>query len=375
MLDKPGPAALRVAYCGPIARPDRPARGGYELANRRLVDDLRLRGVEVIEMPYAAPSGSQPVKILAYTLGFAATAIDMVRKRRRYDLLHLTPLYRQFFYAEALLCVLAWALGKRVALDIRAGSFVIHYRQRSSLYRALADALLGRTEMVTVEGRDYLPFMRERRAGPVLYLPNYVKASATEAATAPEREGAPMRLVFLSRVVPEKGVEMAIGTLGALLAMGVPARLEIIGSGDDAYVGALAARSRDLPVTWSGPLAPGEVVAHLAAAHFFVFPTFHRGEGHSNALTEAMAEGVVPVCSDSGFNRCVAGEAGLVLPAIATATDYASALRDIGTGPAWRSLSEKARARIAQRFTSEAVLPDLIASYHAAIAGREPALA
>ena len=76
-------------------------------------------------MPYAAPAGGKLAKILSYTLGFATTAIELVRKRRHFDLLHLTPLYRQFLYAEALLCAIAWALGKRVVLDIRAGSFVI----------------------------------------------------------------------------------------------------------------------------------------------------------------------------------------------------------------------------------------------------------
>ncbi len=291
MLNKPGPTALRVAYCGPIAQPGRPARGGYEFANRRLIDDLRLRGVDVAEMPYAEASGGNPAKILAYALGFASTAVELVRQRRHFDLLHLTPLYRQFLYAEALLCLLAWALRKRVVLDIRAGSFVRNYESRSAAYRALADALLGRAEAVAVEGTDYLPFMQARRAGPVLYFPNYVKTRSIQGEIASERKGAPMRIVFLSRVVREKGVEMAICVLEALLAMGVPASLEIIGSGDDAYVAGLTARTDHLPVTLSGALTPSEMRTHLAAAHFFIFPTFHRGEGHSNALTETMAEG------------------------------------------------------------------------------------
>ena len=177
-----------------------------------------------------------------------------------------------------------------------------------------------------------------------------------------------MRIVFLSRVVPEKGVETAIGALGALLAMGVPASLEIIGSGDDAYVGALVARSGDLPITWSGPLTPSEIRDHLAAAHFFVFPTKHPGEGHSNALTEAMAEGVVPVCSDNGFNRSVMGEYGRVLPLDASASSYAEAMASIWSAGAWPGLSEACRQRVKQHFATEAVLAHLIGRYQEVVA-------
>lgn len=363
MRSKPGPNAVRIAYCGPIARPGRPARGGYESANRRLIDDLRLRGLEIVEMPYAEASSGKPSKIFAYALGFAGIVAELVRKRRRFDLLHLTPLYRQFLYAEALLCMIAWVLGKRVVLDIRAGSFVRNYRERSSAYRSLADALLRRAELVAIEGSEYMPFMAERRAGPVLYLPNYVKSHVAPLATPQARSGDPMRIVFLSRVVPEKGVETAIGALEVLKERGVRATLEIIGTGEEAYVETLAARTRDLPVSWSGALTPSEVRSHLAAAHFFVFPTVHRGEGHSNALTEAMAEGVVPICSDNGFNRSVVGGCRRILTVDASATDYADAMMSIWSAGGWSELSAMCQERVEQQFSSEAVLARLIGQY------------
>ena len=368
MKSQPGPSKVRIAYCGPVARPGAPARGGYEAANRRLIDDLRLRGVAVLELPYPLAVGALPVKALAYGLRFAAIAIALVQNRRRFDVLHLTPLYRQFLYAEALLCLIAWGLGKRVLLDIRAGSFVRHYEDRGFFYRILADALMRQADVLALEGSEYLPFAQARRARPIVYLPNYVKLHSRQRQSRGAEQGnSCIRIVFLSRVVPEKGVETAIGALEALQAMDVPARLEIIGTGDNRYVAALAARVGNLPVAWSGPLAPEAVRARLAAAHFFVFPSRHRGEGHSNALTEAMAEGAVPVCSDAGFNKSVVGDAGRVLPAAAPAEDYARAIMEIGTGPNWQRLSQRARQRVALHFTGDVVLPDLIKSYHAAI--------
>ena len=92
------------------------------------------------------------------------------------------------------------------------------------------------------------------------------------------------------------------------------ATLEIIGTGEPAYVEMLVARTRDLPIVWHGALTPGEVRSHLAAAHFFVFPTVHRGEGHSNALTEAMASGHACVSYDISVVREVLGDTGLLVP-------------------------------------------------------------
>jgi glycosyltransferase involved in cell wall biosynthesis len=355
-----GPGAPRIAYCGPIAQPGRPARGGYESANRRLIDDLRRRGADVLEFAYPLALGSKFAKGMSYARRFAAIAVELVQQRRRFDVLHLTPLYRQFIYAEALLCVVAWSLGKRVMLDIRAGSFIEHYQNRGAAYRKLADALIARTDMLAVEGREMMPFAEARHEGPILYLPNYVSLREDQAR---ERGGDIARLVFLGRVVPEKGIETAIAAIEALQDREFLAQLEIIGAGEPDYVNALKRRTVNLPVRWRGSLGPEAIRTALASAHFFIFPTTHFGEGHSNALTEAMAEGVVPVCSAHGFNRSVVAEAGSVLSREAGADNYADVIATIWSNGGWPELSVAAHKRVARHFTSDVVVTGLIARY------------
>jgi len=363
MRSKVGPGAVRIAYCGPVAQPGRPARGGYESANRRLIDDLRLRGADVIEVAYPLALGSKFAKAATYTRRFAGIAMELVQERKRFDILHLTPLYRQFIYAEALLCLVAWGLGKRVALDIRAGSFIQHYRNRGAVYRKLVDALMGRAYILAIEGREMLPFAEDRHKRPVLYLPNYVNPRADQLQPCIEPGNDIVRIAFLGRIVPEKGIETAIATIEALNTKGLPAQLEVIGDGDPGYVTALMSDSRQLPVTWCGSLAPDAIRTKLAAAHFFIFPTRHFGEGHSNALTEAMAEGVVPICSEHGFNRSVVGGAGTVLPSEANAMDYADAIGAIWLEGKWPEMSATARDRVARNFTGDVVVANLIRCY------------
>jgi glycosyltransferase involved in cell wall biosynthesis len=337
MRSKLGPGAVRVAYCGPIAQPGRPARGGYESANRRLIDDLRLRRVDVIELAYPLTLGTKFAKGITYARRFAGIALEMVQHRRRYDIFHLTPLYRHFLYAEAALCLLASSLGKRVTFDIRAGSFIN-------------------------------PFAEPRNKRPILYLPNYHSPHAPGLELNVTRDDQRIGIIFLGRVVPEKGIETALDAVEALQQMGVAVHLDVIGGIYDDYLLGLGRRTASLPVTFHGSLAPEAIRAKLASAHYFIFPTRHDGEGHSNALTEAMAEGLVPICSENGFNRSVVGDAGRVLPRDASAQDYAKAIADIGNGEAWQELSRAASRRIAENFTGVAVLPVLIESYRATLA-------
>ena len=358
------PNFSRIAYCGPVAEPGKPARGGYEAANRRLIDDLRLRAVEVVEFPYPVALGSKAAKAVAYAVRFVSIGLGLIRARRHWDLLHLTPLKRGFLYFEALLCLVAWGLGKRVLVDIRAGCFVELYQQGSLLYRALVDLLIRNADILALEGKEDWAFTQARRHGPIVYLPNYVSALGAEPpAGDSDRSRAPLRLICLGRIVPEKGIEVAIGALESLLAMGLNARLEVIGAGEARYVAELTERTKDLPVVWTGPLPPGTTRARMADAHFFVFPTRHFGEGHSNALTEAMAEGLVPVCSDHGFNRSVIGDAGRLLSLEASASDYAEVIASVWQSGAWPRLSAAAHDQVARNFTGDVVVSGLIRHY------------
>lgn len=368
MRSEPGTCSTRIAYCGPIAQPGLPARGGYEAANRRLIDDLRLRGRDVLELPYPVTFGSKVIKGFAYLRRFAAIAFEMIRQRRRFDIFHLTSLYGYFLYPEVALCLLARGLGKRVLFDVRAGCFIKVYEEYDPLYRAVVDALLRRVDLLAVEGKEYLPFVEQRRDNPVLYLPNYVSGLDLESSrTRMVSSHEPLQLVFLGRVVPEKGIELAIDVLQHLREADIDATLDVIGAGDDGYLAELQERTRSMPVVWAGSLSPEQSRSRAAQAHFFVFPSQHRGEGHSNALTEAMSEGLVPVCSEQGFSRSVVAEAGRVLPVDACAATYAAAIEDIWRSGNWTALSSAAHARIVRHYTGDVVLAGLMSTYDAAL--------
>jgi glycosyltransferase involved in cell wall biosynthesis len=356
---------LRVAFCGPIGAVGKPAAGGYESANRRNCDALARRGVAVTELPYPKVTTRPFMKLLRYGASFLQAAAFVIVRRRHYDLLHLTPLNMHFALAESWLVACARWMGKPVLLDIRAGTFVRHYEGGSAHYRRTIDRSLRLASQVAVEGEAYLPFVRERSLAPVLHFPNYVDGPALRQTPAvrPLERGAPIRLLYFGRIVAEKGIETALSALVVLLARGHAVELELIGDGPAAYVAALRQRHATLPVTWSAGLPVAAILQRAATAHFFIFASRHDGEGHSNALNEAMSVGLVPVCSDQGFTRSVVGDAGVVLPVAAPPSEYAAAIDDILLSHRWSVLSQRARQRVRTLYSEEATLPALIESY------------
>ena len=356
----------RIAFVGPIAEPGKPAGGGYEAANRRTIDLLRQRGVTVLEFPYPVAGGSVARKSATYALRFAEIAAKLMWQKTAWDILHITPHLRQFIVAEAWLCQVAQKLSRPVFLDIRAGTLISDYQERGRLYRHALEQFLARADLLAIEGLAYASFVRQWCDREVFYFPNYVVHKdelKNISRPSPDQAGA-IKLVTVGRLVPAKGVELAIDLTEHLQRSGSGVDLEVIGTGEPAYVERLKARSQSLPVNFTGALPASDIFRRLTARHFFIFATTHFGEGHSNALTEAMALGVVPICSDNGFNRDVVGNAGTVLPKASSVELYANAVRTLcSSDKAWLSGSLEASGRVHCNFTDQIVLPQLLETY------------
>jgi glycosyltransferase involved in cell wall biosynthesis len=77
-----------------------------------------------------------------------------------------------------------------------------------------------------------------------------------------------------------------------------------------------------------------------------------------------MASGLVPVCSDHGFNRDVVGDCGFIVPVGATADDYAAVLLAAVRSPGLlKDLSLRARSRVESLFSDARIVPLLLEQY------------
>lgn len=351
-----------ILFCGPIPLPGDAPAGGYEACNSRTIAALRAAGDAVQELRYPQPRGGAAAKLKGYWRGFGALLSEIGRQRAG-GLLHVTGLYKQFVIAEWLLLRRARRQGLATIYDVRAGSMLKHYARLGPLYRWLFRQTLRSADLVMIEGMEYAPFVEAQTGRRPFYLPNHVGLAAAAGADGRAAAAQP-RLIYVGRVTVEKGIETALQAARLLAREGLPCTIAIAGPGDAALLERLRAEYTDVAVEWLGSLQASEVLAQFGRSHFFMFPTRHPGEGHSNALTEAMATGCVPVAADNGFNRSVIDAAGRVLPLAADAGAYAQAVRELWQADGrWAATSALAARRARELFSTEQVIARLQGAY------------
>lgn len=121
----------------------------------------------------------------------------------------------------------------------------------------------------------------------------------------------PARLGTVGRLIPEKGVDVLLDAMPAILARR-PVELTVVGDGPQR--GSLERQARGLPVAFEGYMNdPRDVAEFLRSIDVFVMPS--RWEGLPNALLEALACGANVVATDvPGVGEAAAGNAVLVPP-------------------------------------------------------------
>jgi glycosyltransferase involved in cell wall biosynthesis len=166
---------------------------------------------------------------------------------------------------------------------------------------------------------------------------------------------APLRLVFVGRLEPAKGVTVAVAAARLLAEAGIAVRLDIVGEGPElAEVGALPTVP-GLEIVVHGWLDEAALGARYAHAHVLVLPS--RSEGFPKVAAEAMAHGAVPVVTAVGavasvFARVGAGRAVEHLQARA----FADVIGELVEDPAAWAAASAACTDAATAFTYETYL-------------------
>jgi len=354
-----------VLLSGPISKKGTPSAGGYESSNRRTSDGLRELGINVIELPNKICNN----KILGYVGGMLYTIYRSltIKTTSSKTVFHITALYKQFLYYELLLWGISRLRGYKYVYDIRAGSIVIHYNERSFLYRYFFRFILRHSDLVLSEGMENMSFIKSISGKGAKYFPNYISPQKDEIKlpSAPQKT---INLCYWGRLVPEKGIELTIDVCAYINRSDIQCELHIVGDGPKFFINEIHQKANDLKISdrvhFYGAQSSEKQLNFMTKMHFFIFPTIFRGEGHSNSLTEAMYFGVVPICSRNGFNQSVVSNAGVVLDRDVTFVEYGNAVISIFNKKTWSNYSLQSHTRVIEHFLSTKVLPKLLQDYH-----------
>ncbi len=293
-------------------------------------------------------------------MGFFRIAYRLLRNDRKCVVFHITPLCKQFLPFELALVLVARIRRMPVIVDLRAGNQIQLYEERSSVYRVMFRKLLRTADAVTYEGEKYAKFVAgiAPRVARQL-LPNFVPSTLPRLKSATPKDRPPV-MVYVGQLSESKGVPRALEIFREIRRHEPDARFYLVGAGT-CEVGRLAGMNGKTGhgVILAGSLPFEEIVPLLDAADFFLFLTNFPGEGHSNALTEAMARGCVPICTRHGFNPEVIGRAGIVVESDMTADAVAARILHCWGTEEWQEMSKEAVHRVRGHFTQAAVAPTL----------------
>ena len=303
--------------------------------------------------------GSFLAKLEAAASGFCQTLACLWR---RPAIVHAHAASHASFARKSLLLWLARCAGCRTIFHLHGGGFrqfatvrsgvlmrrwIRHTLERSSLVIALTEGWAGFV-------RSFAPRAR------VTVVPNAV---ALPRGSGDRAEAG--RILFLGRVEAAKGVAELLDA-AAVVAPRFPAlRLVLAGSGElDAWRRAASERGIGDRVELTGWLDAGERETQLARAAVFCLPS--HAEGLPMALLEAMASGKAVVASRvGGIPEAISdGENGLLVPPRDGAALARALARVLEDGALRARLGARARATVAQHYSTEAVCGRLAAIYN-----------
>jgi glycosyltransferase involved in cell wall biosynthesis len=259
------------------------------------------------------------------------------------------------FWRDAVYLVLAKSMGRQTVLEMHGSHLPIDYcasrnRVRQAAIRGilrLANRIVLLSEFDFVAYQNYDPHLS------TVVIPNAVEVPAGTPPRKPVSDDAPLKLIYIGRLMRAKGIFEAVEAVRLLQARNIQVRLDLVGAGPDSEElrrSILDAGVQDF-VQVFGPKHGADKERVLKESDVLVFPTYH-AEGLPYALLESMAAGTVPVtCSVGGIpdvlSKC---ECGITVPprdpsAVAEAVHTLHRDREMA-----RALSEAAHRLVVEHY-------------------------
>lgn len=344
-----------IYFYGSLPPKNKAAYGGGEIGNLRTVKMLRSLGYDVttVRKLRSKSSASTFIKLFTYPWRLLDGVVKFfftVLSGNRKSIVHISGFGGHTIFNEFLIVATSKLMGYFTIFEIRGGGYFIN---QSKWYVIFRNWILRHSDYIFSQGMENKPLIEQVCQKPFFYYPNYLEDDFIPKVMPHKPDGA-FNMVFFGRVEKEKNVRLIVETAAILQKQYNNITLTIIGNGQADYVADIRNLMHDRLVSGSYELLPGcphdELRQHLMDKHFYIFPSGQIFEGHSNAVTEAMAYGIVPVASPQGFSRTVVGNDELIVDEL-SAEQYAKRIARIIDDNRFNELSAFVYNRIQENYT------------------------
>ncbi|WP_232796922.1 glycosyltransferase family 4 protein [Blastococcus atacamensis] len=314
-----------------------------------LVAALEARGLRVVRcpMPVLRNSALRPrgaVRLLADAVRGLLPALRLIR-RHGTDAVYVNTLTLPSWPLLARLC------GSRSVCHVHEAeeSAPRLLRRGMALCPALSDRVVANSRFTLEVLADVAPRVRRRSA----VVHNAVVAPA-EAPEARPHQAGPLRLLYVGRLSPRKGPQVAVAVLEELLERGVDARLDLVGSVFEGYEW-FEAELRDAVrtagiedrVSFLG--FRSDVWPHLTDADVVLVPSVAEESFGLTAVEAVLAARPLVVSDSSGLREAVEGYASVQAVAPGATAAWGDAVQRIAADRAGYARAARDDAQEARR--------------------------
>lgn len=267
-------------------------------------------------------------------------------------------------YFDLLMTLAASLTGHKKIMYLAGGMAQNYYPKKGNLYRWIFRKTMMMYDLVMCEGEVNVQLVNKITGGKTktFYLPNF-----TEDGFAPDllpnKPEEHINIFYFGRIDETKQVLLGIEIFNLLCEKYDNIRYTIVGGGNDEYdakvVSAISSSPYKSRIQKYGRSSHEVLAEMMKTQHIYLFPSNEPCEGHSNALNEAMAWGLVPVVSNNNFLPSIVGDDSLV--AIDNnALTYARIISDLIDNNLISEKSKQMYQRVKDNFTQSVVEERLI---------------
>ena len=346
--------------------------GGGEVGNRRTLELFRKAKLDVILIPKYLRVPDHSLKniflliyrIIINILFFIKT---LMFGRRKKSIVHVAGFYGPMIYLEYLLISISKLLKYKVVYEMRGGGADCYYYEGRSIYRKIFNKTIRKADTIFTQGIENTPLIRKiNKSIHVFYYPNYVMGDfyPSEYPCKPKDR---INFIYFGRISPTKNVDIVLDTFFILCNTYDNIYLDIVGNcTNELYLNKIKEKISSSNFGKFVKVLPAcnheELKKHLSDKHFYLFPSKEPHEGHSNALTEAMAWGVIPIATSQGFNKCVIGNEDLIVNNLSV-DNFVKCISNVINKDLVKELSEAMYNRVIEKYTDSIVYEQLASEY------------
>lgn len=185
------------------------------------------------------------------------------------------------FTIAPILWIWAKLFNKKIIYHFFGGNFHEQYQKLSKLFRYIIKNTILKSDTVFFETLQMINFFESNKN--IVWLPNSRKPIIKKLNPKKFQR----KFVFISRVIPEKGINEIIKTADQLPNDYI---IDIYGPIDDRHYEENL--FDDKRVTYKGLLSPKEVLNTLTSYDVLMLPSYFEGEGYPGIIIESLALGI-----------------------------------------------------------------------------------